>query len=100
MNQSVALERLVIGVVPLLTVWGIWSYGLWDPWELGVADDSRAGRLPGVLAGWLTCLLAFLLLRRHFSRRAGVIAIAVIASTPLFLLNARLLMGNSVAVFA
>jgi len=100
MNRSVALERLVIGVVPLLTVWGIWSYGLWDPWELGVADASRAGRLPGVLAGWLTCLLAFLLLRTHFSRRAGVIAIAVIASTPLFLLNARLLMGNSVAVFA
>jgi hypothetical protein len=44
--------------------------------------------------------LAFLLLRRHFSQRAGVIAIAVIASTPLFLLNARLVMGDSIAVFA
>ncbi|MBW1756973.1 MAG: hypothetical protein JRJ80_12485, partial [Deltaproteobacteria bacterium] len=84
MDRSVALERLVVAAVPLLTVWGIWSYGLWDPWELDAAGAARFGRAPGVLAGCFTCLLAFLLLRRHFSRRAGVIAIAVIASTPLF----------------
>jgi len=100
MNRSVALEWLVVAVVALLTVWGIWSYGFWDPWELGVADASRAGRLPGVVAGWLTCLLAFVLLRRRFSQRAGVIAVAVIASTPLFLLNARLLMGDALGIFA
>ena len=100
MTRSVALERLVFVVVPLLTVWGIWSYGLWDPWELDLAGAARFGRVPGVLAGFLTCLLAFLLLRSYFGARTGVIAIAVIASTPLFLLNARLLMGNAVAVFA
>jgi len=100
MNRSVALERLVVAVVLLLTVWGIWSYGFWDPWELSVADASRAGRLPGVIAGWLTCLLAFVLLRRHFGPRAGVIAVAVIASTPLFLLNARLVMGDALAILA
>ena len=100
MTRSVALERLVFVVVPLLTVWGIWSYGLWDPWELDLASAARFGRVPGVLAGCLTCLLAFLLLRGYFGARTGVIAIAVIASTPLFLLNARLLMGNAVAVFA
>jgi hypothetical protein len=100
MNRSVALERLVVAAVPLLTVWGIWSYGLWDPWELDAAGAARFGRVPGVLAGCFTCLLAFLLLRRYFSRRVGVIAIAVIASTPLFLLNTRLVMGNAVAVFA
>jgi hypothetical protein len=100
MNRPVALERLVVAVVPLLTVWGIWSYGLWDPWELDAAGAARFARIPGVIAGCLTCLLAFLLLRRHFSRRTGVIAIAVIASTPLFLLNARLVMGDAVAVFA
>jgi 4-amino-4-deoxy-L-arabinose transferase-like glycosyltransferase len=132
LDRSVALERLVVAVVLLLTVWGIGSFGIWDPWELVVADAARAlsetgrdpsartplstwmvgaafdtfgirewsGRLPGVLAGWLTCSLAWLLLRKHYGQRAGVIAVAVIASTPLFLLNARLLMGDSIAVFA
>ena len=132
LNRSVALERLVIATVPLLTVWGIWSFGIWDPWELVVVDAARtlsetgrdpsahtsmttlmigaafevfgvrewSGRLPGVVAGWLTCGLAFKLLCAHHSWRAGVIAIAVIASTPLFLLNARLAMGDAIAVFA
>ena len=132
LDRSVALERLVAAVVPLLTVWGIWSFGIWDPWELAAADAARAlaetgrdpsahtalstsmialcfdafgirewsGRLPGVIAGWLTCLLAFLLLCTYCGRRAGVIAVAVLASTPLFLLNARLLMGDAVGVFA
>jgi 4-amino-4-deoxy-L-arabinose transferase-like glycosyltransferase len=132
LTRPVALERLVIAVVPLLTVWGIWSFGIWDPWELDVADAAHtlwepgaapslhtplstsmigaafetfgirewSGRLPGVLAGWLTCLLAFLLMLRHCGPRAAVIAVAVIASTPMFLLNARLLMGDAMAVFA
>ena len=100
MNRSVALERLVLAVVPLLIVWGTWSYGFWDPWELDAVYAAHLGRLPGVLAGCLSCLMAFVLLRRHSSRRTGVIAIAVLASTPLFLLNARLLMGSAVAVFA
>jgi len=131
----VALERLVVAVVLLLTVWGIGSFGIWDPSELIVADAARAladagrdastqtplpalstitvaaafrtfgihdwsGRLPGVVAGWLSCLLTFVLLRKHVRSRAGIIAIAVLASTPLFLLNARLLMGDAIAVFA
>lgn len=132
LDRSVALDRLVILVVPLLTVWGIWSFGIWDPWELDVADAARllsetgrdpsvrtplstrliaasfevfgvhnwSGRVPGVLAAWLSCWLTFVLLRRSYGRRAGVIGIAVIASTPLFLLNARLLVGDSVEVFA
>ena len=100
MNRAVALERIVFVVVPLLTVWGIWSYGLWDPWELGAADTLGVGRLPGVVAGWLTCLLAFVSLDKHVGRRAAVIAVAVIASTPLFLLNARLLMGDAIGMFA
>ena len=100
MNRRVALDWFVVAVVPLLTVWGIWSYGLWDPWELGAADRSGVGRLPGVVAGWLTCLLAFVLFGKRVGRRTGVIAVAVIASTPLFLLNARLLMGDALAMFA
>jgi Dolichyl-phosphate-mannose-protein mannosyltransferase len=132
LDRSVALEQLVVAVVVLLTVWGIGSFGIWDPWELVAADEARvlvdtgrdssthtplstfmvaaafrgfgarewSGRLPGVVAGWLTCLLAFVLLRRHESSRAGVISIAVLASTPFFLLNARLLMGDAIAVLA
>jgi hypothetical protein len=100
MSRPVALERLVIAVVPLLTVWGVWSYGLWDPWELDVAGTSGVGRLPNVVAGWLTCLLAFALLNQHVGRRAAIIVVAVIASTPLFLLNARLLIGDAPGMFA
>ncbi len=100
MSRPVALERLVVVVVVILTVWGLWSHGLWDPWELDAAAASSAGRLQGVVGGWLICLLAFVLLDRHVGRRAAVIAVAVIASTPLFLLNARLLMGDSLGMFA
>jgi 4-amino-4-deoxy-L-arabinose transferase-like glycosyltransferase len=131
-DRSATLERSVVAVVLLLTVWGIGSFGIWDPWELVVADAARglgesgdtastytplstwmvgaafrafgihewSGRLPGVVAGWLTCLLTLGWMRRHVSRLAGVVAIAVLASTPLFLLNARLLCGDVVEVLA
>jgi len=132
LDRSAALDRLVLAVVSLLTVWGIWSFGIWDPWELDAVNTARvlsetgrnpslhtppstrliavafdifgirewSGRLPGVLAALLSCTLTFVLLRKDYGRRAGVIGVAVIASTPLFLLNARLLMGAAVEVFA
>ncbi|MGB3050978.1 MAG: hypothetical protein WBB42_08255 [Polyangiales bacterium] len=132
LDRSVALNRLVLAVVSLLTVWGIWSFGIWDPWELDAANAARvlsetgrdpsihtapstrliavafevfgirewSGRLPGVLAALLSGALTFVLLSKRYGRRAGVIGVAVIASTPLFLLNARLLMGAAVEVFA
>lgn len=131
-NRSVWLERLVVAVVLLLIVWGIGSYGMWDPWELGKAEAARqllegnvarteqlrlstrlistafgafgvhawSGRLPGVLAGLLTCWLAFVLIRTAESRRAAVTAIVVLASTPAFLLGVHLLMGSAVEVAA
>lgn len=132
LDRFVALDRLVLALVPLLVVWGIWSFGIWDPWELDVADAARvisesgrdpsvhtplssrliaaafdvfgirdwSGRLPAVLAALISCLLTFSLLSKHYGRRAGVIGVAVIASTPLFLLNARLLIGDALGVFA
>ena len=131
-DRSIALEVLGIAVVALLTIWGIGSFGIWDPWELVVAEAARsvseaghdasahtplatwaigvafdafgvgewAGRLPGVVAGWLSCVLTFLLLRKPCGRRTGAIAVAVIASTPAFLLNTRLMMGDAIEVFA
>lgn len=130
--RSVVLERLVIAAALILTAWGIGSFGIWDPWELVVAEAARAlhtatpssagasplttsiiataydlfglrewsGRLPMLLAAYLSCGLAFLLLWKPYGRRAGVIAIAVMASTPMFLLNARLLLGDAVEVLA
>jgi len=129
-NRSVWLERLVVAAVLLLIVWGIGSYGIWDPWELSRAEAARllsegagapeaslstrlmgasfdafgvrewSGRLPGVLAGLLTCVLAFVLVREAQGRRAAVTALAVLASTPAFLLNVRLLMGAAVGLAA
>ncbi len=110
LDRSVALERLVLAVVSLLTVWGIWSFGIWDPWELEVADAARtllesgrdasthsplstslvaaafelfgvhdwSGRLPGVLAALLSCLLTVFLLRKPYGRRTGVMGVAVL----------------------
>jgi hypothetical protein len=132
LDRSVWLERLVVVAVLLFVLWGIGSFGIWDPWELVQADAARAlaengpeaaaptplstiavgaafrafgirewsGRLPGVVAGLLTCVLAFVLLRASHGRRAGTISVAVMASTPLFLLNSRLMMGASIGFFA
>jgi hypothetical protein len=131
-NRSVWLERLVVAAVLLLTVWGINSYGIWEPWELGPAEAARSlseagsrgaaqtslstkligtafslfgvrewsGRLPGVLGGLLTCWLLFALLRSAHSRRAGIIGVVVLATTPAFLLNVRLAMGSGIEMAA
>lgn len=132
LNRSVAFERLVVALIPVLLVWGIWSFGIWSPWELETAETARtmreagtetsdrsilrawligagfetigirawAGRLPGVLAGLLTCLLAFSLVRRYVGRRAAVIAVVVLGTSPLFLLNVRLMMGDGIGFAA
>jgi 4-amino-4-deoxy-L-arabinose transferase-like glycosyltransferase len=132
LNRSLALERLVLAAVPLLTIWGIWSFGIWDPSELSAADAALAlgepdpvspehsplsarliaasfdvfgvrewaGRLPGVLSACITAALTLALLWRAPSRRSAAIAAVALASTPLFLLNARLMMGDAIGVFA
>ncbi|MGD8605859.1 MAG: glycosyltransferase family 39 protein [Myxococcales bacterium] len=131
-SRSAWLEWLVMAAVVLLVVWGIGSYGIWDPWELGPADAARilsqggsqaatevplsveliaaafttlgihdwSARLPAALAGLLTCGLLFLLMRAARDRRTAVIAVCVLASTPAFLLNVRLLMGGSLGIAA
>lgn len=111
MDRSLWLERAVLAAAAVLTVWGIASFGIWDPWELAptrVTDaaldlfgmSELSARLPNVIAGLATCALTFLVIRAAASGRAGVVAVAVVASTPLFLLNARLSMGDSIGMAA
>jgi 4-amino-4-deoxy-L-arabinose transferase-like glycosyltransferase len=82
LDRSVALERLVAAVVPLLTVWGIWSFGIWDPWELAAADAARAlaetGRDPSAHTAPSTSMIALCFdafgIREWSGRLPGVIA--------------------------
>ncbi len=47
LNRSVAFERLVVALIPLLLVWGIRSFGIWNPWELETAEAARTMREAG-----------------------------------------------------
>jgi hypothetical protein len=58
-----------------------------------------SGRLPIALTGLLTLVIVYVLVRRFEGRRAGVFAIVVAGTSPLFLLNARQMLGDA-PVFA
>jgi len=111
MDRSVWLERVVVVGALLITVVGVGSFGIWDPWELtpalgadwafaifGVSETSA--RMPVVLGGLSTGALTFCLVRAEAGGRAAVIAVAVLASTPLFLLSSRLTMGGAIGMAA
>ncbi len=59
-----------------------------------------AGRFPLAVAGLVVVLLAYLLVRRFAGRRAGVYAALVTGTTPLFLFNARQMLGDAPAFAA
>ena len=111
MNRSVWLERFVVFVALAISVWGLGSFGLWDPWELDATAASDfalsmlgpselAARLPNALGGLALCALAFVVLRGSGVQHAGLIALAVLVSTPMFQLNARLAMGGALGMAA
>jgi 4-amino-4-deoxy-L-arabinose transferase-like glycosyltransferase len=113
------------GFVALLLLVRISAFGIWDPWELGTADAARkiasgqsdgtpsalvwivsrgfalfgihewAGRLPIALCGIVTALLAFLLGRRYADMRTGVYAALITGTSPLFVFNARAMLGEA-----
>lgn len=80
-----ALER------PPLSIWlvarGFAVFGIHE-WS---------GRLPMALAGLVAVALAYLLVARFAGRRAGTWAAIVATTTPLFLLNARQMLGAAPA---
>jgi hypothetical protein len=113
----------VAALVLAITLPRLSSFGIWDPWELESADVARkvldgaqvngipsgaraaslgfaalgvdewTGRLPLALAGLLAVLAAYGLCAFVADRRAAVYAALIAASSPLFVLNARLMLG-------
>lgn len=125
-----ALAALVALVLTASLLLRLSSYGIWDPWELSVADAARklgegssaegpnlslrlvqasfalfgtrewAGRLPMALSG-LGLLLAIAIWVRRFSgTRSAVYAALVLGTTPLFLLHSREMVGATPAFLA
>ncbi len=115
---ALSLSLLVVGLN--------WS-GIWDPWEIDIAEVARSwsegksgsvdgsplgpwltslafewlgvrewtGRLPLALAGLLTLGLLYPLGRLAGGRGVGVLAVVVCATSPLFLINSRMMLGAS-----
>ena len=77
---------------PPLTTWLISSS--FD--VFGVSEWS--GRLPSVLGGLLALLGAFVYARRFGGGRAGLFALVVAGTSPLFLFNSRQMLGDAVAM--
>ncbi len=111
MPRSIWLERSVVLVAALVIVGGLGATGIWDPWELQPQRTTElmlrlfgasevAARITNALAGLFAAGCAYSLCTAAGRSRAGVIAVAMLASTPLFLLNARLAMGDAVGMAA
>lgn len=113
---ALSLSLLVVGLN--------WS-GIWDPWEIDVAEVARrwsegksgsvdgsplgpwlsslsfrwlgvrewTGRVPLALCGMLTLGLVYALGRLAGGRGVGVLAVVVCATSPLFLINSRMMLG-------
>ncbi len=125
-REAAQWTALFILAAALLLV-GLSSFGIWDPWELEVADAARnqiegvastgdsssltvwlvalgfrlfgvhewAGRLPIALMGLVTLVLVALLVRRYEGKRAGLYALVIAATSPLFVLNSRQMLGDA-----
>ncbi len=110
-----------------ILVAGLSSFGIWDPWEIDVAERVRAhaapegaplrelamraafdglgvhewtGRLPSAIAGVLTLLFVFALGARSGGTRVGAYGALVAATTPLLLFNARTMIGDALPMAA
>ena len=59
-----------------------------------------AGRMPMALMGLAAVVLAYFLVRRFAGRRAGAYAALIAGTTPLFLFNARQMLGDAPAFAA
>lgn len=117
------IAALTLAGLALLLLTRLTRYGIWDPWELEVADAARAqlegaaaksrslglwlvttgfrtfgihewaGRLPLALCGLICALLSFQLARRYWDLRTASYAALMTATTPLVALNSRMMLG-------
>jgi len=124
-TPAVALAAVCGLLLPKLS-----EFGIWDPWELEVADlgrniaegkdvlvqsigpwlvgqgfrrlgvDEWTGRLPIALCGLLMVALCYALVAHFAGRRAGVYAVIIAGSSPLFIFNARMMLGEAPAFAA
>jgi 4-amino-4-deoxy-L-arabinose transferase-like glycosyltransferase len=109
----------------LLVLVRLAGFGIWDPWEVEVADIARhlakgdsvqvphagvwlvaqgfryfgvsewSGRLPIALSALGMLALAYWLVARFADRRAATYTVIVAATSPLFLFNARTMLGEA-----
>jgi hypothetical protein len=116
---------LVLAIAAIASLAGLSSSGIWDPWELDAADAARrlaqghasgqpdlgtwlvsvsfqwlgvrewTGRAPIAASGLLTVGLALWLVARFAGTRAGLYAALITATSPLFLFNARAMLGDA-----
>ncbi len=124
---SIALAALAVLVIAGLVCARLSAYGIWDPWELAVADAARkvgkgveileparalllgmirasfntfgtrewAGRLPMAACGLSLLALTWLWGRRLGNGTIGTMAVLVLGTTPLFLLQSRQMSGGT-----
>lgn len=106
------------------------AFGIWDPWEIEIADlarkiatgkdvatshagpwlvaqgfrllgvDEWTGRLPIALCALLAVAFTYFLVAHFADRRAGLYAALIATSSPLFLFNARTMLGEAPAFAA
>jgi 4-amino-4-deoxy-L-arabinose transferase-like glycosyltransferase len=114
-----------IAAIAALVLSGLSAFGIWDPWEIELADKARrladgesmrvphigpwlvsrgfrwfgvdewSGRLPIALSGVLAVALTYPLVARFAGRRAGLYAVLIAGTSPLFLFNARTMLGEA-----
>ncbi len=122
------LPVLLTATAVVVIVSGLSGFGAWDPWELDAAENARTpklfaahglrttllaaafdllgtqewvGRLPNALSAVFAVVITHQLGRTlcpSRARRAGIYAGLVLLGTPIFVINAQTIFGNTVGV--
>jgi hypothetical protein len=129
-RTQVALLGLAFFILSALVLLRLSAYGIWDPWELQIAESARkllenassetpslgtrlvalafslfaerewAGRLPFAVCGVGLLATTGAIAWRFASARVALYAIVVLGTTPLFLLHSRQMLGATPAFLA